>query len=391
MEKELRIIESKKIGKRNLLDIEVDHPSHNFLLANGLITSNSHSIAYARLTARTIYLKYKYPLEFFLGNLRMTNNKGEQQSEVGQIYHEMRRENIDLLPPRIGKSKIDFTIEDGKIRHGLACVRGIKKDKKSKLDKLNNDFESKYEILLNANEAKLDVTTFISLTRCGFFDDYITSRNEFCFEIQYWNKLNKEKDLLLRYKYPERIDISLEKISKKVDENGKSFVAESRMDTIRKHTEKYLKLMENNNKNQQYSDWYLERHYLGYSFSSTLKKILEKKFDSVYNIPEIKKAKLGKNEKIRLGCEIMDKPFIGLSKKNNKYIRFQVADDFGSYTIMLVGQDQINNCEETNGKLPDKGDIVIAKGFPNKERTTLFCENIGVIPNKVLTRTSQVK
>jgi DNA polymerase III alpha subunit len=387
----MKVIKSRDLGERELVDIEVDNPCHNFILSNGLVASNSHSIAYSALTAITIYLKYKFPTQFFLGNLKMTNNKGEQQSEVGMIQREMVRENIELLPPHIGKSKIDFSLEDKSIRHGIACIRGIKKEKKSKLDKLLETFDSKYEILINSNEAKIDVTTLIALTRCGFFDNFIKSRNEFSFEIQYWNKLTKEKNLLIQYNIDERIDIALEKIATKTDENGKPLVAPSRMETIRKNTLKYKKMMEINSKHEGYSNWYFERHYLGYSFSNTLKKILEKKYQSVYNIPEIKKAKFRNGEKIRLGCEIIEKPFIGISKRDNKYLRYKVADDFGTFTIMLVGEDEISLCETNNGKLPDKGDIVVIKGSPNKERTSMFCENIGIIPNKVLTRTSQVK
>lgn len=386
-----KVLIKSPLGKRNLVDIEVDHPSHNFILSNGLVSSNSHSIAYSALTARTIYLKYKYPTEFFLGNLRMTNNKGDQQMEIASIVIEMQKEGIDMLPPKIGKSKIDFSIEDGKIRHGLGCIRDIKQNNESKLKKLLDHFDSKYDILYNATESKINVTVLSALTRCGFFDDFIQSRNEFVYEIQYWNKLTKEKELLLKYNYPDRIDIALDKISKKTNENGKPMVQPSRMETIHKNTFKYKKLMETNMRYEAYSNWYFERFYLGYSFSSTLKKLLDKKYENVYNTIELRKARFQKGDKFRLGCQIVDKPFIGLSKRNNRYMRLQVMDDFDKFSIMLVGDDEIRYCEENNGRLPDKGDIIIARGVPNKERTSFFCENIGIIPNKVLTKTSQVK
>lgn len=321
----------------------------------------------------------------------MTNNKGDQQREIASVVIEMQKEGIDILPPRIGKSQIDFSIENGKIRHGLGCIRDVKQNNESKLKKLLDHFDSKYDILINAFEAKLNVTVLSALTRCGFFDDFVNNRDEFVFEIQYWNKLNKEKELLCKYNYPDRIDLALEKICLKKNDKGKPLVAESRMETIRKHSLKYRKLMETNRKNEDYSNWYMERHYLGYSFSNTLKNILSKKYDNVRHSVELKHQKFQKGDKFRLGCEVIDKPFIGLSKKNNRYMRLDVMDDYDKYSIMLVGDDEIKYCEEINGQLPDKGDIIIARGVPNKERTTLFCENIGIIPNKVLTKTSQVK
>lgn len=387
----MQVISKKSLGRKKLVDIEVDHPCHNFVLSNGLISSNSHSIAYSALTAKTIYLKYKYKTEFFLANLRMTNNKGEQQTEIASIVLEMLREGIDILPPKIGKSRIDFEIEDKKIRHGLGCIRDIKQTNESKLKKLVNHFDSKYDILFNATEAKLNVTVLSALARCGFFDDFVSSRSEFVYEIQYWNKLNKEKELLVKYNYPDRIDVALEKISKKTGANGKPLVLESRMETIRKHTIKYRQLMETNMKHETYSNWYFERHYLGYSFSSKLKNILDKKYENVLSTTEIKKCRFQKGDTFRLGCEVMDKPFIGLSKNNNRYMRLDVMDDYDKFSVMLVGDDKIKYCEDNNGRLPDKGDIIIARGSPNKERTTLFCENIGIIPNKVLTKTSQVR
>jgi hypothetical protein len=61
----MKVIKSRDLGERELVDIEVDNPCHNFILSNGLVASNSHSIAYSALTAITIYLKYKFPYSIF--------------------------------------------------------------------------------------------------------------------------------------------------------------------------------------------------------------------------------------------------------------------------------------------------------------------------------------
>lgn len=52
-----KIIQLFYVGEQQGYDIEVDHPQHNFMLASGLMTSNSHAVSYGLMGYYTAYLK----------------------------------------------------------------------------------------------------------------------------------------------------------------------------------------------------------------------------------------------------------------------------------------------------------------------------------------------
>lgn len=54
----------RQFGEHRTFDIEVDHPDHQFYLANGLLTSNSHAVSYALDSYMCAYLLTKYEREW---------------------------------------------------------------------------------------------------------------------------------------------------------------------------------------------------------------------------------------------------------------------------------------------------------------------------------------
>ena len=67
-----------------------------------------HSAAYAVLTCQTAYFKAKYPVEYMAALLSVERNNIEKLSI---LTAECRRMGIEVLPPDINKSEMDFTIE----------------------------------------------------------------------------------------------------------------------------------------------------------------------------------------------------------------------------------------------------------------------------------------
>ncbi len=109
--------------------------------------NRSHSAAYALLTYHTAYLKAHYPVEFLCALLTADRDKTEK---VVRIIAEGRAWGVEILPPEINESNIDFTVVyakpgegkkngqkragrqarirdplDPKIRFGLGAVRGV--------------------------------------------------------------------------------------------------------------------------------------------------------------------------------------------------------------------------------------------------------------------------
>lgn len=99
-----------------IYDQMVDFASYAF--------NKSHAAAYAVVTYHTAYLKKHYPVEFMTAMLTsvMGNN-----TKVAFYIHACREMGIEVLPPDINESFIDFSVSKGKVRFGLAAIKNVGK------------------------------------------------------------------------------------------------------------------------------------------------------------------------------------------------------------------------------------------------------------------------
>jgi hypothetical protein len=120
-----KIISRQSLGVQPVYDIGVAQ-DHNFLLANSLVASNcfnkSHSTAYGFVTFQTAYLKANYPVEYMAALL--TSNSGDQDKVQMHIANCIAM-GIEVLPPDVNRSLVDFTPEDKSILFGLSAVRNV--------------------------------------------------------------------------------------------------------------------------------------------------------------------------------------------------------------------------------------------------------------------------
>jgi len=84
--------------------------------------NKSHACAYALLAYQTAYLKIHFPVEFMAALL--TSEKGNTDKLVKYI-HEARSMGIQVLPPDIHESGLDFTPVGDRIRFGLAAIKNV--------------------------------------------------------------------------------------------------------------------------------------------------------------------------------------------------------------------------------------------------------------------------
>lgn len=84
--------------------------------------NKSHSAAYAFLAYRTAYLKANYPVEFMAANLSSEIGNAKRVSE---LIGECRRMGINVLPPDVSVSDLNFTVDKKNIRFGLAAIKGV--------------------------------------------------------------------------------------------------------------------------------------------------------------------------------------------------------------------------------------------------------------------------
>ncbi|MCS7179518.1 MAG: DNA polymerase III subunit alpha [Anaerolineae bacterium] len=84
--------------------------------------NKAHAAGYAMVTCQTAYLKAHYPLEYMTALLTVERHNTEK---VGILINECRRMGIEVLPPSINRSELEFTIEGKAIRFGLGAVKNV--------------------------------------------------------------------------------------------------------------------------------------------------------------------------------------------------------------------------------------------------------------------------
>ena len=89
--------------------------------------NKAHAADYAVLTCQTAYLKATYPVEYMTALLSVERNRTEK---VGLLIAECRRMGIEVLPPDVNRSGLDFTIEKQAddapaIRFGMGAVKNV--------------------------------------------------------------------------------------------------------------------------------------------------------------------------------------------------------------------------------------------------------------------------
>ncbi|MGG6238696.1 DNA polymerase III subunit alpha [Nodosilinea sp. AN01ver1] len=84
--------------------------------------NKSHSTAYGFVTFQTAYLKANYPVEYMAALL--TSNSGDQDKVQMHIANCIAM-GIEVLPPDINRSLVDFTPEGKSILFGLSAVRNV--------------------------------------------------------------------------------------------------------------------------------------------------------------------------------------------------------------------------------------------------------------------------
>jgi DNA polymerase III alpha subunit len=130
----MKIKSVKPCGVGQTYDLEIDHPLHQFY-CNGLLTSNSHSVAYTYISYYESWLKLYYPLEFFTALLNNTSPKKEKNKEnvISKYILDAQkgfkyRDPITVQPPNINQSMKIFTINNGEIVFGLAWIKNLGSD-----------------------------------------------------------------------------------------------------------------------------------------------------------------------------------------------------------------------------------------------------------------------
>jgi DNA polymerase III alpha subunit len=118
------ILSVEEIGEEETCDLEVEHEDHQFYLANGVLTSNSHAVAYGFTSYQCAWLMTYYEAEWLCAYSEyMLGDKDKRDralSEVKEFGYKLEKVDINF-------SERDWTIgSDGKSFYpGFKTVKGV--------------------------------------------------------------------------------------------------------------------------------------------------------------------------------------------------------------------------------------------------------------------------
>ncbi|MEZ6050290.1 MAG: DNA polymerase III subunit alpha [Planctomycetaceae bacterium] len=84
--------------------------------------NKSHSTAYGAIAYQTAYLKAHYPQEFMAALLSCGMESSER---IAEHTDDCRRMGIEVMPPDVNLSDVEFTVVGDKLAFGLGAVKGI--------------------------------------------------------------------------------------------------------------------------------------------------------------------------------------------------------------------------------------------------------------------------
>jgi DNA polymerase-3 subunit alpha len=186
-------------GKENVYDVEMAAPNHTFVTDQGIVTCNSHSVAYSIISYQTAWLRTHYPTEFYTALL---NASFKDQEDLVKYIYACREAEIPIQPPDVNISEGMFTINNGTIIFGLAGIKGLGPkacDALVEERNTNGPFKSLEEMV----QRKINKGTVKALAACGALG-----------EITEFSRGQLVKNLDELYKYYEKHPKWVERVAK---------------------------------------------------------------------------------------------------------------------------------------------------------------------------------
>jgi len=134
--------------------------------------NKSHSAAYALVAYHTAWLKTHHPVHFMAAVL--TNDKGNTDKLVRYIK-ECRDMKIEVSPPTINASDLDFTPDGERIRFGLSAIKNVGEGAiRSVLEarKENGSFESLHDLCGSIDAKSVNKRVIEALIQAGAVDEF---------------------------------------------------------------------------------------------------------------------------------------------------------------------------------------------------------------------------
>src|SRR5919202_4903796 len=166
--KKTKIVRVTPVGVEKTYNMEMRAPHHNYFV-NGILTANSHSVAYAHVAYQTAYLKAHYPEHFYAAVMTYVT---DDAAKIFKYASELRAQGIKMLPPDVNESYSGFTPVAGAIRYGLSAIKGIGQSAVAAIIEAREErpFTSIFDFASRVGEKGAGKRVLESLVCAGAFD-----------------------------------------------------------------------------------------------------------------------------------------------------------------------------------------------------------------------------
>jgi DNA polymerase-3 subunit alpha len=132
--------------------------------------NKSHAAGYALIAYQTAYLRAHHPREYMAALISSVMNTKDRVPFYVNACNEM---GIDVLPPDVNESRIDFAVVEGKIRFGLTAVKNVGGSAARAIcqeREANGPFTSIWDFVERVDVQTVNKRALESLVKCGALD-----------------------------------------------------------------------------------------------------------------------------------------------------------------------------------------------------------------------------
>jgi DNA polymerase-3 subunit alpha len=138
--------------------------------------NKAHSACYALIAYRTAWLKANYPCEYMAALISSVMNTKDRVPLYVNACDEM---GIEVLPPDVNSSGVDFAVVDAKIRFGLNAVKNVGETAAARIVAARDEggpFASLWDFTERVDPSVVNKRSLESLVKCGALDSTGASR-----------------------------------------------------------------------------------------------------------------------------------------------------------------------------------------------------------------------
>lgn len=163
VQKESEILRGEIVANGYYKEI-ADKIANELSQKGGYLFNKSHSYSYAVLCFETAWFKAHYPTYFFKA---LFNQNKDKAGAINKYILDARYFNVDIMPPNINHSGMNFTVDKDKVLFGLSAIGGIGESLSKQIieERENNGIYKSFDDLIQ--RLSLGKASVIALIKSG--------------------------------------------------------------------------------------------------------------------------------------------------------------------------------------------------------------------------------